>query len=484
MSCSTTGPGLVINSDENLLTQKDFVQALYQFMKNRHTPIERIPNLGFKQIDLFLLYKTVIGFGGYNRVTLKQQWRQVYNQIGGNPRSTSAATCTRKHYERMILPYERHLKGEKDHPELLSMTVKRCGRGLYKDQVSEQHVQEEKKPRLVNNSKKKFQNRPFVFPHEPVTGLVPNRDQRQWQQEHQEVLAFSSVTPLPLSPIPLTVHANQSSSPQHARYILVNEQTRINTGFSMPQESEQQYEYLGQLRKQKSIGEEEALPLNLSSKPETSELLCNPDLKFNSSSSSKCTIPKFLNQVSPLYPTHLVKKVENQIISPGNCVQESLLLPVIGNHTQLNAQFLMKLKGKDISEARRQISINLNSSHCSKKIPYVERSRRYSIPGDNSCYKFSRVISQTRNPLELASSTSISQDLCTFLQHSPHCRVPQLLYRVVNRKREHSHKKNKTTEGRLSKEPSSDLSLHPYPEQKRDKCFKVKKSKPVTRSSS
>lgn len=34
------------------------------------------------------------------QVTAQQLWKQVYNVLGGNPRSTSAATCTRRHYER------------------------------------------------------------------------------------------------------------------------------------------------------------------------------------------------------------------------------------------------------------------------------------------------------------------------------------------------------------------------------------------------
>ncbi|KAG8141206.1 hypothetical protein E2320_006857 [Naja naja] len=60
-----------------------FLVNLYKFMKERHTPIERVPHLGFKQ---------------------------------SSPGSTSAATCTRRHYERLVLPYVRHLKGEDDKP--------------------------------------------------------------------------------------------------------------------------------------------------------------------------------------------------------------------------------------------------------------------------------------------------------------------------------------------------------------------------------
>ncbi|MEQ2281183.1 hypothetical protein AMECASPLE_027715 [Ameca splendens] len=93
------------------ITEEQFLKNLYLFMKKRDTPIERIPNLGFKQIDLFMMFKTVSDLGGYHQVTSHQQWKRVYNTLGGNPRSTSAATCTRRHYEKLLLPYECQLKG-------------------------------------------------------------------------------------------------------------------------------------------------------------------------------------------------------------------------------------------------------------------------------------------------------------------------------------------------------------------------------------
>ncbi|KAI4816215.1 hypothetical protein KUCAC02_008550 [Chaenocephalus aceratus] len=93
------------------ITEETFLKDLYLFMKKRDTPIERIPNLGFKQIDLFLMFKVVRAMGGYRQVMAQQLWKQVYNSLGGNPRSTSAATCTRRHYEKLLLPYECHLTG-------------------------------------------------------------------------------------------------------------------------------------------------------------------------------------------------------------------------------------------------------------------------------------------------------------------------------------------------------------------------------------
>nr|XP_055097559.1 AT-rich interactive domain-containing protein 5A isoform X5 [Symphalangus syndactylus] len=85
-------------------------------MKERHTPIERVPHLGFKQINLWKIYKAVEKLGAYELVTGRRLWKNVYDELGGNPGSTSAATCTRRHYERLVLPYVRHLKGEDDKP--------------------------------------------------------------------------------------------------------------------------------------------------------------------------------------------------------------------------------------------------------------------------------------------------------------------------------------------------------------------------------
>ncbi|XP_018599477.2 AT-rich interactive domain-containing protein 5A isoform X1 [Scleropages formosus] len=101
---------------ESEMEEKTFVASLYRFMEERNTPIERIPHLGFKQINLWKIYKAVGKLGGYDSVTARRLWKNVYDELGGSPGSTSAATCTRRHYERLVLPFERHLRGEEDKP--------------------------------------------------------------------------------------------------------------------------------------------------------------------------------------------------------------------------------------------------------------------------------------------------------------------------------------------------------------------------------
>ncbi|NXR33520.1 ARI5A protein, partial [Zosterops hypoxanthus] len=105
--------------------EEAFLVSLYKFMRERHTPIERIPHLGFKQsmsppygdrgrwpcvlltlsisplfpVNLWKIYKAVEKLGAYELVTGRRLWKNVYDELGGSPGSTSAATCTRRHYE-------------------------------------------------------------------------------------------------------------------------------------------------------------------------------------------------------------------------------------------------------------------------------------------------------------------------------------------------------------------------------------------------
>ncbi|XP_053548235.1 AT-rich interactive domain-containing protein 5B isoform X2 [Bombina bombina] len=111
-----SGAGDICKADESKAEEQVFLVALYKYMKQRRTPIERIPYLGFKQINLWTMFQAAQKLGGYETITARRQWKHIYDELGGNPGSTSAATCTRRHYERLILPYERFIKGEEDKP--------------------------------------------------------------------------------------------------------------------------------------------------------------------------------------------------------------------------------------------------------------------------------------------------------------------------------------------------------------------------------
>jgi len=90
--------------DENI-----FTKSLMKFMELRGSPINKIPSLGFKRLNLHAFFMNVKKEGGYQKVTEAKMWRTVYKNTGANPSSTSAATCTRKHYEKLLLPFEEFL---------------------------------------------------------------------------------------------------------------------------------------------------------------------------------------------------------------------------------------------------------------------------------------------------------------------------------------------------------------------------------------
>ncbi|XP_058614940.1 AT-rich interactive domain-containing protein 5B isoform X2 [Onychostoma macrolepis] len=212
-----------------------FLDQLYFFMERRGSPISKVPNLGFKKIDLFLMYSVVKRLGGYERVTSHRLWKTVYNELGGSPGSTSAATCTRRHYERLMLPYELHVRGENTElgkpratfvsPTTIKKTVR--GRGVSnspkKNAVTNQAlppdgavvVRKRGRPPGKRNSKvlsKGRVGRPPLHPKPPlekparphqeiVQPLTIFQELKLTSHPHGQGLSLVSSTPVPHQPV-------------------------------------------------------------------------------------------------------------------------------------------------------------------------------------------------------------------------------------------------------------------------------------------
>uniref|UniRef100_A0A8C9JW85 AT-rich interaction domain 5A n=1 Tax=Panthera tigris altaica TaxID=74533 RepID=A0A8C9JW85_PANTA len=96
--------------DQEREEEQAFLVSLYKFMKERHTPIERVPHLGFKQINLWKIYKAVEKLGAYEMVR-RHLWVLAMLHLPGWPPGGHAVLLLR-----LVLPYVRHLKGEDDKP--------------------------------------------------------------------------------------------------------------------------------------------------------------------------------------------------------------------------------------------------------------------------------------------------------------------------------------------------------------------------------
>ncbi|KAJ8339219.1 hypothetical protein SKAU_G00360050 [Synaphobranchus kaupii] len=267
---------------EEEMTEQTFLNELYSYMKTRDTPIERIPHLGFKQIDLFVMFKTVHGLGGYNQVTAHQLWKQVYNKLGGNPRSTSAATCTRRHYEKLILPYECYMRGEENKDLSLPRQQKRLrchsfprdeeeGLGGGKRSVAYGHLHT-----VHQNSHDFTEDRVRVIP-------MPMHLRHYFHPSSTALPPY-----LPVSP---TMSTPQSHPDSRAFYL----PPPLEAG----ERPQQHLAVLRTLANEYMSSSGWAEPLNLSCKEGAISTVSQQPSSFTPTSSNRT--PKFLNKVVPLY---------------------------------------------------------------------------------------------------------------------------------------------------------------------------------------
>ncbi|XP_018331951.1 AT-rich interactive domain-containing protein 5B, partial [Agrilus planipennis] len=112
---------------------REFVDKLSAFMRSKRMPLSRIPILGYRELNLHALYTKVVKLGGYETVTVNRLWKSIFDDLSGSYTSTSAATIIRRHYERLLLPYEKHMKGEEFKPSRITETRKKSSSGSCSD---------------------------------------------------------------------------------------------------------------------------------------------------------------------------------------------------------------------------------------------------------------------------------------------------------------------------------------------------------------
>jgi len=99
--------GDVCADDFDIEDENTFNERLYLFMKERGSPIEKIPIFDHKELDLYQLYKGVISRGGLETVIENKLWRQITNDLAVDPERTDAGFRLRIHYLKYLYPYER-----------------------------------------------------------------------------------------------------------------------------------------------------------------------------------------------------------------------------------------------------------------------------------------------------------------------------------------------------------------------------------------
>jgi len=85
-----------------------FLVDLNRYMAEVGKPLTKIPIMGYKELDLWQLYKEVTNCGGFNEVVKNVgTWSKIWKRLGNfDPSITDSSFRLKKNYERYLLEYE------------------------------------------------------------------------------------------------------------------------------------------------------------------------------------------------------------------------------------------------------------------------------------------------------------------------------------------------------------------------------------------
>ncbi|XP_051773093.1 AT-rich interactive domain-containing protein 4B isoform X1 [Ctenopharyngodon idella] len=87
--------------------EKDnFLQQLYKFMEDRGTPINKRPVLGYRNLNLFKLYRLVHKLGGFDNIESGSVWKQVYQDLGIPVLNSAAGYNVKCAYRKYLYGFE------------------------------------------------------------------------------------------------------------------------------------------------------------------------------------------------------------------------------------------------------------------------------------------------------------------------------------------------------------------------------------------
>jgi len=88
--------------------RKIFMGDINKFMAEIGKPLSKIPIMGYKELDLYQLFKEVTAYGGFIEVVKNVgTWSKIWKRLGNfDPSITDSSFRLKKNYERYLLEYE------------------------------------------------------------------------------------------------------------------------------------------------------------------------------------------------------------------------------------------------------------------------------------------------------------------------------------------------------------------------------------------
>ncbi|XP_045068588.1 AT-rich interactive domain-containing protein 4B-like [Coregonus clupeaformis] len=88
--------------------RENFLQQLYKFMEDRGTPINKKPVLGYRNLDLFKLYRLVQKRGGFHDIESGSVWKNVYQALGIPVLNSAAGYNVKCAYRKYLYGFEEY----------------------------------------------------------------------------------------------------------------------------------------------------------------------------------------------------------------------------------------------------------------------------------------------------------------------------------------------------------------------------------------
>ncbi|KAK7152684.1 hypothetical protein R3I93_010794 [Phoxinus phoxinus] len=87
-----------------------FLQQLYKFMEDRGTPINKPPVLGYKDLNLFKLFRLVYIHGGCDNIESGSIWKQIYMDLGIPVLNSAASYNVKTAYRKYLYGFEEYIR--------------------------------------------------------------------------------------------------------------------------------------------------------------------------------------------------------------------------------------------------------------------------------------------------------------------------------------------------------------------------------------
>ncbi|KAF6073091.1 AT-rich interaction domain 4B [Phyllostomus discolor] len=128
--------------------RENFLQQLYKFMEDRGTPINKRPVLGYRNLNLFKLFRLVHKLGGFDNIESGAVWKQVYQDLGIPVLNSAAGYNVKCAYKKYLYGFEEYCRSANIEfqmalPEkVVNKPCKEC------ENVKEIKVKEENEPEI------------------------------------------------------------------------------------------------------------------------------------------------------------------------------------------------------------------------------------------------------------------------------------------------------------------------------------------------